>query len=245
MTQIEQWTARTLQPPLAPGGVHVWCWRHGDAGPGDEPDVSSLSPDELRRYRRFYFRADQLRFAASHLNMRSILAGYLQGSPADLVFSSGSGGKPRLVSPADPALEFNLSHSRNYGLLAVARGFELGVDVEEPRAIQEGMPKRYFSAAEIEALSTLDGDAWLSAFLRCWTRKEALLKAEGVGLRVPLDAFDVSLTADDPAALLAVRSPATFRHPWALFDVSPSADAIGALAVSEPPEQIALFRYKT
>ena len=83
----------------------------------------------------------------------------------------------------------------------------------------------------------LEGDAWLSAFLRCWTRKEALLKAEGVGLRVPLDAFDVSLTADAPAALLGVRPPAIFRHPWALFDVSPGTDAIAALAVSAPPDQ--------
>jgi 4'-phosphopantetheinyl transferase len=244
LTQIEQWTPSTLQPTLAPGTVHVWCWRHGDPNSPGEPDVSSLGPDELRRYRRFYFRADQLRFAASHLKMRSILAGYLQQPPASLAFSSGSGGKPRLVSAADPALEFNLSHSRSYGLLAVAHGLEVGVDVEEPRTIQAGMPKRYFSSAEVENLSKLEGDAWLSAFLRCWTRKEALLKAEGVGLRMPLDAFDVSLTADAPAALLAVRPPATFRHPWALFDVSPSPDAVAALAVSAQPTQISLFRYK-
>ncbi len=244
LTQIEQWTDSPVQPPLAPGTVHVWCWRHGDPDSPAEPDVSSLSPDELRRYRRFYFRADQLRFATSHLTMRSILAGYLQASPADLAFSAGSGGKPHLVCP-EPALEFNLSHSRHCGLLAVARGLEVGVDVEEPRTIQAGMPKRYFSAAEVGELSKLEGHAWLSAFLRCWTRKEALLKAEGVGLRVPLDAFDVSLTADAPAALLAVRPPATFRHPWALFDVSPSTDAIAALAASAQPSQIALFRYKT
>ncbi len=234
-----------LQPPLAPGTVHVWCWRHGTADSADEPDVSSLSPDELRRYRRFYFRADQLRFATSHLKMRSILAGYRQQSPADLTFCSGSSGKPRLVSADEPTLEFNLSHSRNYGLLAVARDLEVGVDVEEPRAIQPGMPKRYFSAAEIASLSQLEGDAWLSAFLRCWTRKEALLKAEGVGLRVPLEAFDVSLTTDAPAALLGVRPPAIFRHPWALFDVPPGTDAIAALAVSAPPASIALFRYKS
>ena len=244
MTQIEQWTESTRQAPLTPGTVHLWCWRHDASNSTLEPDVSWLSPDELRRYRRFYFRADQLRFAVSHLNMRNILASYLQQSPVDLTLAAGSGGKPRLVPAAEPPLEFNLSHSRNYGLLAVARDLEVGVDIEEPRSIEAGMPKRYFSATEIEDLSRLEGDAWLSGFLRCWTRKEAVLKAEGVGLRVPLDAFDVSVAADEPAALLGVRPPATFRHAWSLFDVSPNTDAVGALAVSAPPDQIALFRYK-
>ena len=175
--------------------------------------------------------------------MRSILAGYKRQPPSALVFSVGAGGKPCLVVDEPPTLEFNLSHSRNFGLLAIARDLELGVDVEEFRKVEPGVPERYFSAVEIQDLSQLKGDDWLSGFLRCWTRKEAVLKAEGVGLRIPLDAFDVSLKADDPPMLLGVRPPVTFRFPWLLYDVSPHLDAIAALAVSSPPETIHLFRY--
>jgi 4'-phosphopantetheinyl transferase len=245
VTQIAQWTESAQSPILPAGTVHVWAWLHGDSVSLPEPDISSLGPDELLRYRRFLFRADQLRFAVSHINMRAILAGYRRESPAVLVLSAGAGGKPRLVCDEEPALEFNLSHSRNVGLLAVARHLELGVDVEEFRPVEPGLPERYFSASEIQDLSPLKGDEWLSGFLRCWTRKEAVLKAEGVGLRIPLDAFDVSLKAEDPPMLRGVRPPAAFRFPWQLYDVSPRSDAIAALAVSAAPADLHLFHYRT
>ncbi len=97
----------------------------------------------------------------------------------------------------------------------------------------------HFSAAELSSLSTLHGDAWLAGFYRCWTRKEAILKAEGVGLQRALDSFDVALLPDEPAELLATRE--RFSYPWKLHDVSPAAATIGALATAQPHARVACF----
>ena len=245
MTVITGWENSTGQTSLLAESVHVWAWGHEDLVTSTEPDISCLDPDEIRRYRRFRFGPDQLRFATCHGNMRRILAGYLGQSPAALVFAVGAGGKPALVDSPALRLQFNLSHSKNFGLLAVAPALEVGVDVEEPRKIEPSLAERYLSAVELQMLSELEDGEWLPGFLRCWTRKEAILKAEGVGLRLPLDAFDVSLKAGTRPALLGVRPPAAFRFPWQLFDVSPAENAIASLAVSGPPASINLFYYRT
>jgi 4'-phosphopantetheinyl transferase len=87
----------------------------------------------------------------------------------------------------------------------------------------------------------LQGDAWISGFYRCWTRKEAVLKAEGVGLQRALDSFDVSLLPDAPAELLRTR--VRFLYPWKLYDVSPASGTIGALATAHGQARIASFSF--
>jgi 4'-phosphopantetheinyl transferase len=89
----------------------------------------------------------------------------------------------------------------------------------------------------------LRGDAWLTGFYRCWTRKEAILKAEGVGLNVALHAFDVSLLPDEPPELLQTREPAHFHYPWSLYDASPASGTIGALATPYSQAKIARFSF--
>ena len=94
--------------------------------------------------------------------------------------------------------------------------------------------------AELSDLGGLHGDAWLGGFYRCWTRKEAILKAEGVGLHRALDSFDVALLPDEPAELLGTREP--FSYPWKLHDVSPAPGTIGALATAQAePQACACF----
>jgi 4'-phosphopantetheinyl transferase len=99
----------------------------------------------------------------------------------------------------------------------------------------------HFSATEVSDLSKLHGDAWLAGFYRCWTRKEAILKAEGVGLRRALDSFDVSLLADAPAELLGTREE--FSYPWKLHDLSPAAGTIAALATACSNARLACFSF--
>jgi len=98
----------------------------------------------------------------------------------------------------------------------------------------------HFSASELAELSALQGDAWLAGFYRCWTRKEALLKAEGVGLRLALDGFDVSLSPDAPELL---RTRVHFSYPWKLYDASPAAGIIGAVAVAQNHARLGRFRF--
>ena len=123
--------------------------------------------------------------------LRWLLAGYLQSTPDEVAFGYAVHGKPFLIGTGGD-LRFNVSHSQNIGFIAVA-ACEVGIDVEKRRGIlsMASLVERYFAQQEKEqfrALPTVEQVAW---FFRCWTRKEALLKASGVGIHVPLDQVDV------------------------------------------------------
>ncbi len=154
--------------------------------------------------------ADRTRFAVCHAVLRVLLGGYLGASPSALSFERNAYGKPRLLPAVPASLQFNLSHTTGIGLLAVSNDLALGVDVEEIRPVEHDIAERYFSVREQADLKRLTGSDWLEGFFHCWTRKEAILKAEGVGLSGKLDAFDVSLEPNAKAVLLGVRPAAGF-----------------------------------
>jgi 4'-phosphopantetheinyl transferase len=214
-----------------------------DAAP-EEDDLRILSDFERERTARYRFSPDQVRYSVSHANMRRILGKYLNRNPEALLFREGPGGKPEL-EPVPAPLRFNLSHSRSLGVLAVALDLEVGVDVEDIRPIEADVAKRFFSASEYASLTKLSGQQWLDAFYRCWTRKEAIIKAEGVGLRMPLDSFDVSLLDDEPAKLLDARPNAKLTAQWNLHHLSVAAGTMGALAVDRAPLRIVMRTFAT
>ena len=200
-----------------------------------------LEPAELDRMHRFHFAQDRERYAVAHANVRRILSGYLQQPPKTISFRANRFGKPELAGNAS-SLHFSLSHSRTIAVLAVAQGLPLGVDVEDVRPIEQEVAATHFSAIELSYLSQLTSDAWLDGFYRCWTRKEAVLKAEGVGLHRALDSFDVGLLPDAPAELLGTRM--SFSYPWKLYDVSPGPGTMGALATALGEARITCFRFR-
>src|SRR5438874_1805737 len=130
-----------------------------------------------------------------------------EGLPLRLAFCGirsivlASSGKPRLALPGP---RFNVSHSGPVALYAFSWNGEVGVDVEldRPELARERIAERFFSPAEVATLRGLPAELQPHAFLTCWTRKEAYIKARGEGLSLPLDRFDVSLHPDEPAALL-------------------------------------------
>lgn len=149
-----------------------------------------LSAEELARAARFVFPRDRQRYIAAHAALRQVLARRL-GNGAEpaaepLAFVHGPHGKPALAAPAH--LHFNLSHSRGVGLVALSEDCELGVDVEQIRPMNDAtaMAAAYFTSAEQAALAACEADAGAGArdraFFTCWTRKEACLKALGIGL---------------------------------------------------------------
>ncbi len=228
------WPAASLPQPIHAGDVHVWAWVFGGGDAPAEEDLRILDDHERGRTARYHFAPDRIRYSTCHANMRRILASYLGLLPESLVFREGPGGKPQLVlGQADLDLRFNLSHSKSIALLAVALGMEVGVDVEDVRPIETGVAERFFSAAELASMKPLRGEEWMYAFYRCWTRKEAILKAEGVGLRIPLDSFDVSVRADEPAALLDARPEARLSARWKLHHLASAEGTMGALAVQD------------
>jgi 4'-phosphopantetheinyl transferase len=156
--------------------------------------LPTLSEGERSRAYRFHFERDQRRFIAARGILRDVLGRYLGADPAELGFVEGEFGKPGLTAEwQHTGLRFNLSHTRDFAVYAVAEGREVGVDVEaidRPVECRE-LAWRYFSASEAEKLLHLPDDLQTTAFFRCWTRKEALVKAVGKGLSVPLDSFEV------------------------------------------------------
>jgi 4'-phosphopantetheinyl transferase len=202
----------------------------------------TLSADESARAARFHFEVDRNRFIVAHDVLRKILGLYLHRDPAELKFSLNQYGKPALVNSA---LEFNLSHSGDFALIAVTQGRKIGVDVER---IRQGISshviaQQYFSKAEVAELQSLPIEQRGSAFFTCWTRKEAYIKAQGLGLSLPLESFDVSLTPGHPAILRATRPDEQEAARWMLRSLDVDQNYAGAVAVEGIDFDLRLFAY--
>ncbi len=204
-----------------------------------------LSESERARADRFHRAEHADRFVVAHGVLRCILAGYVRESPADLHFQSGEHGKPSLVNAA-ASVEFNLSHSGDIALLAVARDRAVGVDVEQwdDRVEYLAIAERFFSPAERIVLRglALERDAHVAGgFFAAWSRKEAYLKATGVGIARGLHHFDVSLHPDVPAELLADRLDVDAVTHWSMHALDLGARYSGALVVRTPVDSLQLL----
>ena len=185
-------------------------------------EAALLSADETARAARFRFDRDRQHFIAGRAALRRILARYLDRDPAALRFAYGPAGKPALGgAPQGEDIRFNLSHSAGQALLAVARGRALGVDLEALRMSDDlpAVAKRFFARGELSALASIPQALYAQAFFACWTRKEALLKAYGGGLSLPLDGFCVSVDPRAPARLISTDFDPGAAGRWSLMDL--------------------------
>jgi 4'-phosphopantetheinyl transferase len=207
----------------------------------------TLTQDELNRAARYRAELDRDRFTASRGLLRAILGRYLGMPPERLRFSYGPYGKPALVPDSgSDKIQFNVSHCCDSAFLAFARNRRVGVDLECIRSLPEAsqLADRYFSAKERLAFHALPEGERLSAFFRCWTRKEAFVKARGEGLALPLDGFDVSLAPDEPAKLLAVREDAGEAARWSLRELPAPPGHLAALAVEGSDWHLCCYRWR-
>ena len=207
----------------------------------DVPE-KSLAPywtliDASERDRAERFRMGELRrrWVVARAALRTILACYASMRPSDVRFEFEANGKPILASPQiRDGLHFNLSHSGDRALVGVSDFGPIGVDLECKKPIRywREVAQRFFSACEVRQLESIPETEQLSAFYRCWTRKEAVIKASGEGLSARLDAFDVSLTPQVPARVLGGQHAGVSATGWHLEDLEPGTGYAGALALS-------------
>lgn len=231
---LSEWTI----PPLHFGEIHVWRQKLQLAPPAVEEFRKLLSVGEQMRAQRFRFEEGRTEYLVSRGTLRVLLSAY-QSIPLDqLQFVYSEYGRPSLEQqPNSEPIAFNISHSAGMTLLAFARHHRIGIDIEEVRQNFDPteIAENFFSVSERTVLRELPADLRHQAFFRCWTRKEAFIKALGEGLSYPLDAFDVSLVPGEPPALLATRPNAREAARWALRDMAVPHGYVGALAVELEP----------
>jgi 4'-phosphopantetheinyl transferase len=216
---------------LSGNEVHVWEGSLDRPPEAVERFRALLSGDELERAARFRFERHRSHYVVGRGLLRALLAGYVGAHPAALRFEYGEFDKPAL---AESDLHFNLAHSGAVVLFALTRAGEVGIDVEleETRPRDERLAERFFSPAEVATLLSLPRPERSRAFLRCWTRKEAFLKARGDGLQLALDTFDVSLAPGQPVAVTRTEWSSSEPTEWSLSDLSDEhAGYIAALAI--------------
>lgn len=238
-------------PPARPvrlerDAVHVWAsdlWSEAAESSADE----SLGETERRRAERLRSERDRALYRTGRTFLRRVLAAYLDVEPADLRFSRGRHGKPHLLSPRakNRSTHFNLSHSHGLALLAVAGSWPVGVDIERMREFPDAdqIARRFFSTPETKALKKSDPEERTSAFFRAWTRKEAIVKALGGGLAVPLDSFSVR---GDPSGRWT-RARWEGNRPtdgtWYVRDLAPAPQWVGAIATPTEQARVEVYRW--
>ena len=220
--------ARTVAQPQV---IHIWRFSLDEK---DELDRLGglLSREEAVRAKGFAFDVHRTRFIVGRTRLRLILGAYARVDGASLELEGGPGGKPRLAGKAaESGLRFNFSGSDSLGVLAVAQGREVGVDIERIKPIErlDALVEHSLSRSERAAYAALPQARRLSAFYSGWTRKEAFIKATGHGLSLPLDRFNVPLGAGDPAAPMRVRDESGAESQWTLQHVDCGPDYAGAV----------------
>ena len=236
MSSMQPWPLPPSQPTLNLHEVHLWKASLDCSQKTIEACRHLLSPDELERADRFYFARDRNHFIAGRASLRVVLARYLGLQPAELKFDYASNGKPSLAKTMhDTELNFNMAHSANVALYGITLCGEIGVDLERihPDVPIEEIAGFFFSAGEVARLNSLPRDLQRQAFFACWTRKEAFIKAKGIGLSLPLDQFEVTLGPEEPALLLHTLWDPNETQRWSLKAIDIDRDYAAAVAVED------------
>ena len=207
-----------------------------------------LTEDERARANRFRLEEHKDRFTIRRGILRVLIGRYLNQGPYGEPFPLNEFGKPRLPTVASGLdLRFNVSHSSGMALLAFAHNREIGVDVEAIRPDIDycALATRFFSPTESSTLLSLPPNQRSRAFFAGWSRKEAYIKARGMGLSMPLDQFDVSIRPGEPAKILAIRDVPENSALWSLWELAPGPGFAGALAAEGVSDSVSCWNWRS
>jgi 4'-phosphopantetheinyl transferase len=197
--------------------IHVWGFSLDESRSFAEQCRSWLSEDERERAARFISQQDQLRFVLAHGGLRAVLGRYLGLGPDAVELDRSEAGKPfvRKERGGQSAITFNMSHAHGRALIAVSKGRELGVDLERIRSdIQVAkLSSRYFAPSEQATIMQLAQEQRGARFFRYWVAKEAVLKAQGIGLRA-LSQCEIIMGADGVGAEVLVPAGSPLQNNW-------------------------------
>ena len=241
MTAVAQRDApgrHDVESPREDVAVELWLTSIQDRA--SAADVYSLLDDtERARSRRYRFERDRIRFVNRRAYLRQVLASYIQVEPSRIRLRTASHGRPQLADGGD--LSFNLSHADGMVAVVVARGTRVGMDLERLRPIEDvgELARGLFHPREVAALLSAPSAQRSAAFLSIWTRKEAIVKADGRGLSVPLDRFDV-LSRDGQG--MGRPRDVDGDLPYVFSDLDLPDGLCGAVAVAKPGARLRITR---
>jgi Phosphopantetheinyl transferase len=213
--------------------IHVWQAYYDETWPRQDKLYATLSSDERLCAERFYFPQDTSHYIFSHGILRYVLGKYLFLSPEDIHFHYNRHAKPYLSAAIDrQVLSFNMSHSGQWVLIAVAQGREVGIDVEKIRIRDHlhQIAEYFFSPQEYTALTAMPAEQRVEAFFTYWTRREAYLKALGVGISGVLDSVDLPVSDGKPVFLVAGEASAR-EDCWRYVGFRPAPEYMAAVVV--------------
>jgi 4'-phosphopantetheinyl transferase len=233
-------------PVIARDEVHLWQCVTDPAHHEHDLHAGCFEPGEEAQRRSLRFKTEGLRFRQARWARRIILAMYAGCAPRELAFADAPGGKPFVSAPsASCPLSFSASRSGNLILIAVAEGLEIGVDVERlhGRDVWAPIVRSMLAETEASALLQLAEPTASRAFVSLWTRREALLKALGWGLRFGLDAVSVGFSPSSGQAPLVETAVADERS-WSVRNVAVQPGYAAALACEGDMRRVRSFMYR-
>jgi 4'-phosphopantetheinyl transferase len=222
---------------LPPDTAHVWSARLDLPASTMKQLRNTLSDDEIQRADRIRHSIVQRRWIAARGILRHILSAYVSHPPKAIRFLYDAHQKPHLDFPKI-GLQFNISHTEERMSCGITHHLPIGIDIEKIRPIQSmALAKRYFNKKEIAAIDLLEASDREIAFYCTWSRKEALLKAMGTGLSIPLRHFAVSIK---PVRETIVMS----NQNYLILPLSCETGYIGALAISTAIQTVLEFSFE-
>jgi len=197
--------------------VHVWGFSLDGSLSFLEQCRSWLSEDERGRAARLIRQQDHVRYVLAHGGLRRVLSRYLGIGPYDVVLSHSEAGKPfvRGELGGQSAITFNMSHAHGRALIAVSKRQEVGVDLEKVRSDVEvaKLSERYFARSEQDTIMQSTQEQRATRFFRYWVAKEAVLKAQGIGLRA-LSQCEILMGADGVGVKVLVPAGSPLQNHW-------------------------------
>jgi 4'-phosphopantetheinyl transferase len=217
---------------LPEGEVHLWRARADLPEEWRQRFRETLTAEELALAERLRAERDRERYVCAQGVLRDILARYAGVGVREIAYRRNEYGKPDLSDGLAPWLRFNLTHSHDEVMVAVVRDREIGVDIEyiaSDRPLRK-LIGRFFSEVEVEAFQGVPEEELPELFYTSWTRKEAYVKARGVGLRFGMRRFAMTVGGDKPA-LLHVEGEPEEPGRWTVLSLDVAPEFRAALVV--------------
>ncbi len=210
---------------------------------------SLLTEEEMEQMSRLYFVGHRHQYLLTRALIRTSLSRYYPVEPDKWKFSKNSYGKPQVSHPKlKLTTRFNLSHAKGLIICGMARGVDIGVDVEDTQRTTRAAFNRlasYFSEQEISDLGKLPAEQQYQRFFDYWTLKEAYIKARGMGLALPLGKFSFQFKANQLSGFQVHPDLEDDADNWQFWRISMSGRYRLAIAVNSPKRDFEVIAFNT